>query len=81
MSNSDFFKDELINTGLNIGFFRRKTGMSQAQLAEKAGLSRGFISQIEAPNLSVPISLPTLFAIAKALDVPAYRLLMFEDSI
>ena len=77
--NADKFRDELIETGLNIGFIRRKRGMTQEQLAEKAGLSTGFISQIEAPNLSVSISLPTLFAIAKALEVPAYRLLIFDN--
>lgn len=76
--NSEKYRDELIETGLNIGFIRRKRGMTQEQLAEKAGLSTGFISQIEAPNLSVSISLPTLFAIAEALGVPAYRLLIFD---
>lgn len=52
--------------------------MTQEQLAEKAGISLGFLSQIEAPNLSVGISLATLFSIAEVLQVPASKLLEFD---
>ncbi|UKI38618.1 MAG: hypothetical protein L6V93_14830 [Clostridiales bacterium] len=38
-----------------------------------------FIGQIEAPNIYKAISLDTLFKIAKALDIPTYKLLYFED--
>lgn len=53
-------------------------GLTQEQLAEKASISSSFLGQIEAPNLSISISLPTLFAIAEALDVDAWKLLRFE---
>ena len=76
--NSDKYKDELTETGLNIGYIRRKRGLTQEQLAEKANISTSFLSQIEAPNFPVSISLPTLFAIAEALDVDAWRLLRFN---
>ena len=52
--------------------------MTQEQLADKAGISPGFLAQIEAPNLAVGFSLATIFAIAKALEIPAYKLLQFE---
>ena len=52
--------------------------MTQEQLAERANMSTGHIGQIEAPNMSVGISLSTLFAIAEALDVPPSKLLEFD---
>lgn len=76
--NSDKYRDELIQTGIKIGYYRRNMGLTQEQLAEKAGISSSFLGQIEAPNLSISISLPTLFAIAEALDVDAWKLLRFE---
>ena len=49
--------------------------MTQEQLAEKAGLSLGFLGQIEAPNVTVGISLATLFSISEALQIPPSKLL------
>lgn len=64
--------------GLNIAYYRKLKGMTQLQLAETANISRTHISNIEATNMPTSISLETLFAIAKALDIPAYKLLIFE---
>lgn len=72
------YKDEFISIGLKIGYLRRQKAMTQEQLAEKAGLSVGFLSQIEAPNMAVAISLTTLFSIAEALQVQPSKLLEFE---
>ena len=76
--NISKYRDEFIAVGLKIGYLRRQKGMTQEQLAEKAGISLGFLSQIEAPNLSVGISLATLFSIAEALQVQASKLLEFD---
>ncbi len=72
------YRDEFIAVGLKIGYLRRQRAMTQEQLAEKAGISPGFLSQIEAPNMSVGISLATLFSLAEALQVPPSRLLEFD---
>ena len=72
------YRDEFIAVGLKIGYIRRQRGMTQEQLSEKAGISLGFLSQIEAPSMSVGISLATLFSLAEDLNVPAYKLLEFE---
>lgn len=72
------YKDEFISIGLKIGYFRRQRGMTQEQLAEKAGISMGFLSQVEAPNLAVGVSLTTLFSIAEVLQVPPSKLLEFD---
>lgn len=74
-SNSDKFRDEIIAIGLKIGYIRRQRAMTQNQLAEKAGISVGFLSQIEAPSMVMSFSLPTLLAIAQALEVPPSKLL------
>jgi len=76
--NVNKYKDEFISIGLKIGYLRRQKAMTQEQLAEKAGLSVGFLSQIEAPNMAVAISLTTLFSIAEALQVQPAKLLEFE---
>lgn len=64
--------------GLNIAYYRRIRGLSQLTLAEKANLSRTFISCIEAPNITTNLTLESLFNIADALEVPAYKLLSFD---
>ena len=69
------FKDDYIKIGLKIAYYRKLKSLTQAQLAEKLNCGVSFIGQIEAPNIYKAISLDTLFKIAQALDVPAYKLL------
>lgn len=77
--NISKYKDEFMAIGLKIGYLRRTRGLTQEQLAERAGISAGFLSQIEAPNISVGMSLATLFPIAEVLNVPPYKLLDNEQ--
>ena len=49
--------------------------MTQLQLAEKVGISRTHISNIEAPNVPTSFSSTTLFNIADALGVELVDLL------
>ncbi len=72
-------KDYYIELGLNIAFYRKRAGMTQDMLAEKADLSRSHLSAIEAPNIIRPFSLEILFNIARVLDVEPYKLLQFRD--
>lgn len=72
------YRDEFISVGLKIGYICRQRGMTQEQLAERAGISSGFLSQIEAPSMAVGISLATLFSIAEALNVSPHKLLEFD---
>lgn len=72
------YQDELVAVGLKIGYLRRQRGLTQEQLSDRAGISTSFLSQVEAPNMAVAISLVTLFAIADALQVPPSRLLEFD---
>ncbi len=72
-------KDYYIELGLNIAFYRKRAGMTQDILAERANLSRSHLSAIEAPNIIRPFSLEVLFNIARALSVEPYKLLQFRD--
>ena len=76
--NTRKYNDEFIAIGLKIGYIRRQKGMTQEQLAEMAGISMGFLSQIEAPNMAVGMTLTTLLSIAEALQVPPAKLLEIE---
>lgn len=69
--------DFLKNIGFRIQFFRKKNGLSQEQLAEKSGLSYSTISHIESTS-SYPMSMLSLYRIAKALGVDPYQLLKFD---
>jgi XRE family transcriptional regulator, regulator of sulfur utilization len=52
---------------------REAKGLSQAELAERADLSREYVNKIEAGKYDPPLS--TINALAKALGVKAGRLL------
>lgn len=73
------FKEDYIKIGLKISYYRKLKSLTQEQLAERLDCGVSFIGQIEAPNVAKAISMDTLFRIAKALEVPAYKLLYFEN--
>lgn len=70
-----------LQVGLKIAYYRKLRGLTQEQLAEDVGLTPAFIGHIEAPNIKKGISLDTLFDIAEALDIPAYKFLISDDDI
>ena len=45
---------------------------------KQVGRTPAFIGHVEAPNIQKAISLDTLFEVAEALDVPAYKFLLFD---
>ncbi len=71
-------KQEYKMIGLNIAYYRKLKGMTQLQLAERIGISRTHMSNIEAPNMHTSISLETLLDIADALEIPVTSLLNFN---
>lgn len=68
-------RDRLIQLGLTIAALRKLKGLSQEQLAEKAGISRSFLSSIEAPGIARSFSVDILFSISDALETSASDLL------
>ena len=63
--------------GLNISYYRRKKGLTQEQLAERADIEPNHISNIELAKIGV--SLDVLFRIAGVLEIPVYKLFEFRE--
>ena len=72
------FKNEFKMLGLKIAYYRKVKGYTQEELSEHLGVATSYIGAIEAPNMNKPISLSTLFKIAKILDTPAWKFLEFD---
>lgn len=73
------YESQYKQIGLKIGYYRKLRGLTQEQLAEKVERTPAFIGHLEAPNINKGLSLDTLFDIATALDIPAYKLLISEE--
>ena len=64
--------------GRRIAFYRKQRGLSQERLAEKVGISKSYLSKIEAPSSAKFCSLTTLFDIADGLEIEIVKLLQDE---
>ena len=63
--------------GQRIAFIRKQTGITQEMLAEKAGISRDFLSRVERGVTG--ISFQNLESISKSLKVPIKEFFTFEE--
>lgn len=68
--------DEYRKLGLNISYYRKERKLSQMQLADLINISRTHMSRIE--NNDCAVSLDVIFSIAKALDIPVFKLFEFR---
>lgn len=73
------YKMNLIKIGLKIAYYRKLCGMTQEELAERCGLSAGYISQLEGPNSFFCPSIKTLFIMAEVLNIPMFKLVDIEE--
>lgn len=69
MTQNERHKDKFRRLALNISHYRKLNGISQEDLADLAHISRGYLSHIEAPNLTSSFSIVVLFDIADALGI------------
>lgn len=76
----EIYTEKYRQIGLKIAYYRKLRGLTQEELAEKAGLTPAFVGHLEAPNISKALSLDTLFQIAEILDIPAYKFLVFDEN-
>ena len=74
----EMHKGRYLQMGLKIAYYRKLRGLTQEQLAERVGRTPAFIGHVEAPNIQKAISMDTLFDIADALNVPAFKLIQFD---
>ncbi|GED35000.1 helix-turn-helix transcriptional regulator [Brevibacillus centrosporus] len=68
-----------MSIGEKIKSYRKKTGLTQAMLADKANMSRSYLADVERDRYNP--SVDTLKAIADALNIPLTQLLDDESSI
>ena len=61
--------EKYIRIVLNSSLQRKLKKMTQIELAEKVGISRTHMSNIEAPNMVTPVSLEVIFDICDVLDI------------
>ena len=71
------YKKRYRTLGLNIAYYRRQKGLTQEQLAEKAGIERSRVSKTEIAWVGT--SLDIIFKIADALEVEPYTLFIERD--
>lgn len=62
----------------NLKKYRLKAKMTQEQLSNATNYSKSFISNIESVKTHQTVSLGSLWAFAKALNIPVYYLLKEE---
>ncbi len=72
-------KQQYLQMGLTISYYRKLKGMTQGDLAKAVNLSRTHISNLEAPGMPVSISLEKLFDIADVLNVPVMKFFDFRE--
>lgn len=63
------------NIGIKVAKYRKERNMTQEDLANAVGVSYGYITQIEAPNVVKKISLEVLYDIADVLNIDIKDLL------
>lgn len=63
---------------LNLKFARIRKNLTQAELAEKVGITNKYLSMLETGNATNP-SKPVMQKIAEALDIPVQDLFFNED--
>ena len=76
MTNEEMYRQ----VGLNIAFYRKLRHLTQEGLAELVGMSRGFLSQIEASNLFTSFSIAMVFDISRALEIEPKVLFEFHEN-
>ena len=78
--NDKEYKGILLDIGLKIGYYRRRAGMTQAELAEHTGFTLSYISQLESPKLPYCPSVKALFTIAEVLGIKASDLINVNNN-
>ncbi|MDR1705592.1 MAG: helix-turn-helix domain-containing protein [Clostridiales bacterium] len=80
MSEAQKPRDErFIKLGLNIAYYRKLNRLTQAQLAERVKINPKYMSQIERQSPAMSPSLKVLFAMADVFQIPAHKLLDFDN--
>lgn len=72
-------KDIKTRFAIRLKQLRSKAGLSVSELAERSGVSRQHIRELEMPFPQKRATIETLEKLAKGLKVPLWKLLQFKD--
>lgn len=72
-------RTKMREVGFMIAYYRRQKGLSQAKLAEAAGISRQHLAAVEAANMQRPFSVEFLIKIADVLEVSPAQFFEFHQ--
>ncbi len=64
--------------GSKLKLMRSKAGYTRTEFSKKSGISRQYIRELEDNKNTKRVTILTLAKLAKALKVPAWRLLKFD---
>ena len=67
--DDEYVRRQMREVGFLIAYHRRQKGLSQAKLAEAAGISRQHLAAVEAAGMLRPFSVEFLIKIAGVLEV------------
>ena len=70
------YKENYVNLGLNINYYRKKNGITQEKLAQLIGVEKNHIGNIERAKIGA--SLDTIFSICKSLNISPKDLFDFR---
>lgn len=70
-------KDIRIRFGKHLKTLRENAGLSVSELADKSGLSRQHVRDLELPHPEKRATIVTIEKLAKGLQVPLWKLLKF----
>lgn len=70
-------KDKYKKLGLNIAYYRKLRGYTQAELARLLQIDRTHMGNMELAATGT--SLDLLFHLSDALEIPVYKLFLFRD--
>jgi transcriptional regulator with XRE-family HTH domain len=59
---------------LNLKYYRNRLGMTQVQIAERAGITAKYVSLLESAFFNNVPSFEVVFCLADALEVAPYKL-------
>ena len=76
-NNYDIY--ELISS--NIKKYRKEKNLKQYELANKSGYSYEYIRRIESTKAKKCFSIQTIDIISSALEIPTYKLFIFDNKI
>ena len=71
------FKQNYVQFGLNVVYYRKRKRLTQLQLAELADIDRSHISAIELGNVGV--SMDVIFKLCEVLEIRPKELFDFRD--